>query len=543
MLKKLLQRWCTSSPHSVPLLDNPDAPTEEELKHRATSEWIEYQAWLFHYSFLTQQDWQRLHATIKQWQLTPVISIITPVYNTQIEHLHACIRSVQTQVYPHWELCLVDDGSTDSATLNYLKKLRNTDSRLHIITLDKNQGICGATNAGIAHASGEYIAFLDHDDCLSVDALYYVAEALQTNPKADVLYSDRDMLSPKDRRFMHLFKPQWSPETLLSGNYLFHLMVYKHQLLTDLNGVRADYEGSQDYDLILRAADKALQVIHIPRILYHWRQHENSVSMAHDSKSYAYKAGVNALKDTLNRRDLQGDVVENTDLWRGNYQLQLTAPAKDDYTVIRLKANEALSTQINHACQQNKHPYLVFIAQGLEALHEKAIQELLGWFQISDIAMTTGKVMDNNGRLLHAGLIQRPQGTPLSVYEGFPEENSGYMAVTAITRNVSSPHPRCFALRRSVWEKLGGMSTKYKGEYSVIDFALRALAENYRTVYTPQARFEIKQWQACSAWSEKERDKFIRTWKTWLESGDPYYNPHLTLDLVDMGVSMKWLGH
>lgn len=514
-----------------------DSPTETDLKRWSSSHWIEYQAWLFHHSFLTLHEWQHARATAKTWKYQPVISIITPVYNTPPAFLEECIYSVQTQAYPYWELCLVDDGSTNAETLACLQQLTTADSRLKLLTLSKNQGICHATNQAIAMATGEFIAFLDHDDRLAPDALYHVVDALQTEPKLDILYSDRDMLSDQELRYMHLFKPGWSPETLLSGNYLFHLLVYRRNLINQLGGVQVGMEGSQDYDLILRAAELQPKVKHLPKVLYHWRQHQNSVSFAHDAKEYAYVAGLKALENALQRRNLRGKISENKTLWRGNYRVQLDPLPESEYYVLQLEDLENYAQRVNQAFRQ--HPEIqALIILNAEPLAADAIAELTGWLQIPEVGFVTGKVLNAENCLLHAGLVLRKSGAPLPLYTPFPESIAGYMAVTAIVRNVSVPHPACCAIKREVWQNFGGLDENFASGYALFDFVLRAQA--FRTVYTPFARFlATDTWQTPAQWSATDLATFSETWREYLQRGDPFYNPHLTLELVDMGLNLN----
>ena len=517
----------------------PSCPTETDLKRWACSEWIEYQAWLFHHGFLTLHDWQQIRNNALSWQQRPLISIITPVFNTLPAYLRECIYSVQTQAYPDWEMCLVDDGSDNPATLECLQALVTEDSRLHLHCSPKNQGICHATNQALAMARGEYIVFLDHDDRLAPDALYKVVETLRNYPDTDIVYSDRDSLSKNSLRFMHLFKPDWSPETLLSGNYLFHLVGYRHELLKQLGGVRVGMEGSQDYDLILRAADYQPQVQHIPKILYHWRQHKQSVAMEQNAKEYVYTAGVRALQDTLERRNLRGKVSENNRLWRGHYQIHLPPLPPDSYQILSLNTLHDYATQINQAFEHHINAnYLVILGTNVQVDNE-ALTELTSWLQIEAVGIVTGKVVDTQGQLLHAGLVQRPNGIPLSVYAGFPENTPGYMAVTAIVRNVSAPHPACCVVERGLWQRLGGLNTDYIGPHALLDFAFRADTSGNRIVYTPHARFIASDWQNPKTWPEVDRQRFTDQWAKRLNQGDPYYSPYLTLELADMGLDLR----
>ncbi|MDM8561328.1 glycosyltransferase [Candidatus Parabeggiatoa sp. HSG14] len=536
MLKYFLNSWYKFSERKSKKV-NLYIPTEVDLRRWACSEWIEYQAWLFHYGFLTLYDWQQLRNNALSWQSRPLISIVSPVFNTHPTHLRECIYSVQTQAYPNWEMCLVDDGSDSPATIECLQALIAEDPRLHLHCSPSNQGICHATNKALAMARGEYIAFLDHDDRLAPDALYHVVETIRNHSDTHIIYSDRDSLSPQGTRFMHLFKPNWSPETLLSGNYLFHLVVYRRDLLEQLGGVRVGLEGSQDYDLILRATDKELQVQHIPKVLYHWRQHKQSVSMEQNAKEYVYTAGMQALQETLERRGLKGNINENNELWRGHYQIHLL-PSTNSYQVLCLSTSHNYAVQINQTFEGNTNiDYLVILGANVQATNE-ALTELISWLRITAVGMVTGKVLDKQGHLLHAGLVQRPNGIPLSVYAGFPENTPGYMAVTTIVRNVSSPHPACCVIKRNLWQRLGGLNIDYCGYHALLDFSLRSLNSGTRIVYTPFARFVANDWQPSDEWPETDRQRFVEQWATWLNQGDPYYNPYLTLEMVDMGLNL-----
>lgn len=509
-------------------------PQEVELKRWSSSQWTEYQAWLFHHAFISLHDWHQLRKEAVQSVHKPFFSLITPVYNTPLKLLFECIYSVQTQAYPHWELCLVDDGSSHTATLALLEAMALDDARLRVLHLEHNQGICGATNAGIAMAQGDYVGFLDHDDRLAPNALFAMAQQICQQPDVQVLYSDRDLLSPKNLRFMHLFKPGWSPETLLSGNYLFHLLVYRRDLLTQLEGVRSDFEGSQDYDLILRAADRPLQVAHIPQVLYQWRQHENSVALEHNSKAYAYEAGIRALQETLQRRDLQGEVSENPHLWRGNYRVKLRDPERP-VQILRWSSTEHCQADIAQA-QLHPDQDIVILGEDVQAMDEDSVMELSRWLQIEGVGLATGKLLHGE-HLVHAGLVQRPSGEPLALYAGHHESNPGYMAVTASVRNVSSVHPACCVIRHSLWQQLGGLNPDYQGPHALLDFSLRALQAGFRVVYTPFARFQTA--APHSHWLEADQQRFAATWKEWLAKGDPYYNPWLSLKANDMGLALE----
>jgi glycosyltransferase involved in cell wall biosynthesis len=520
-------------------------PTEAELRQWATSEWIEYQAWLFHHGFVSLHDWFSLRAQAHSWgeRNCPLISVITPVYNTPPEILRECIYSVQTQAYPHWELCLVDDASTRPETAQVMREAIEKDPRVRLVTNSENRGICGATNQAVEMTRGEYIAFLDHDDRLSPDALFCVAKSLLIDDSIDIVYSDRDMLSPAGLRIMHLMKPDWSPETLLSGNYLFHLVVYRRALLLELGGVREAFEGSQDYDLVLRAAEHHPNVAHIERVLYHWRQHKHSLALQHDAKEYVFSAGVRALEETLKRRGLAGRVEENEALWRGNYRVLLSPPHRTQRHLARAAHwagfGESLKAMLREASASE---YVILLGPGVEAVNTECIDELVAWLQVPGVKISTGMVRDDNDRLRHAGLVWRPDGSILEIFAGHSAREPGYMAAVASVRNVSIPHPACCAVRSDILRRYGKDLSDFSGPYALLDLAMRMLVDGSRVVYAPRAEFTAgSDWLPADSWPLHERSAFATRWQDRLKLGDPYYNRWLTLQDHDMGLAADWL--
>ena len=519
-------------------------PRDPDLRRWVRSEWVEYETWLYRHAFFSQANWMNYRQEACCWDNRPLISVLTPVYNTDPGHLFECILSVQSQAYPFWELCLVDDGSDRLETKVLLKTMVRQDPRLKLFTLPNNQGICNATNHALSNARGEYVAFLDHDDRLTPDALFRVAEAIRKYQNTDILYSDRDMLSPRGLRFMHVFKPDWSPETLFTWNYACHLTVYKRSLVTDIGGFRSDYEGHQDHDLILRAAETNPHVRHIPQILYSWRQHEGSLSFKASAKEYVYESAIRALTDALQRRGLAGTVHEIPELWRGNFRVRLEPQEPDDILTISLGQDvepKAFSEHVTRYMDTGHDKDIVIIlGPGVRPADEESIKELASWFRIPEVGLVTGKVVDPEDNILHAGLVQRQDGIPLAIYQGFPESTPGYMAATATVRNVSAPHPACFAVRMSLWKDLSGLDRAYLGPHSVLDLALRCLDKGFRSVYTPFARFICPQgWWYAEQWPSEDVDRFSRQWATWLNKGDPYYNQWLTLEYPDMGLDLR----
>ncbi|WP_241801665.1 glycosyltransferase family 2 protein, partial [Acidithiobacillus caldus] len=245
----------------------------------------------------------------------PIISIIVPVYNTPKKYLRECIESVLNQYYPDWELCIADDNSTNLEVKSILREYAAKDSRIKVVFRNQNGHISKASNSAIELLTGDYIAFLDHDDTLSPYALYYVAMLISTKPDVNIIYSDEDIMSESGKRLTPHFKSDYNLDLLLTHNYITHFCVYRRSLISYLGGLRIGYEGSQDYDLLLRAVShiKHQGIYHIPMILYHWRAIEGSTALQAGEKSYTVSAGLKALRSYLdNNGHKNADVVPSS---------------------------------------------------------------------------------------------------------------------------------------------------------------------------------------------------------------------------------------
>ena len=500
-----------------------------------SKEYHNYQIWIDQTSLSNIEAWRVLQKKAYHWQSPPKISIVTPVHNTDIAVLYECIISIRAQAYPYWQFILVDDGSSNIDTLDLLKSGLCKDPRIQVHFAKQSQGISSATNMAIAKAQGDYVVFLDHDDRLALDALYLIAEEIQNHPEVDIIYSDRDMISPKGKRYMYLFKPCWSPETLLAGNYIFHLMCYRRSLINQLGGLRSEFDGSQDYDLILRAAETQPQIRHIKTVLYHWRQHHSSVALDSGAKDYAFEAGVKALNAAMQRRAIAGKAVEITSLWRGNYQLDLQCPEPPEIEVLNIASDlpiEDYTQYINQTIKANK-PYIAIISQALTPENENALGQLAAWLKIEGVALATGSIITEHQLIDYAGATYQKDGGLMIAYQGWPISEPGYMAVTKLTRNISAPHPFCVVIRCEVWQQLNGLDSNYQGFYSLLDFSLRALATDWRCVSVPQAQFITTQVDLLAHYPEEDKQLFYQNWQDWLATGDPYYNSNLTRESQD----------
>ncbi|MFN2304404.1 MAG: glycosyltransferase family 2 protein, partial [Anaerolineales bacterium] len=271
---------------------------------------IHYRQWIACCDTLDETDLQRFQEQLSELELTPTISILMPVYNPTLDYLDEAIQSVRNQVYPHWELCIADDASTQSGVHALIQSQIESDARIKVIFREQNGHISAASNSALALATGAYVALLDHDDRLHPLAILRVVQAINKNPQCEVIYSDEDKLTAKGKRIDPYYKSDFDYDLLLGQNMISHLGVYRTETVREVGGFRLSYEGSQDYDLVLRVIEKVNphQIIHIPKVLYHWRISEQSVATNIGMKPYALDAGAHALRDHLKREKITASV-------------------------------------------------------------------------------------------------------------------------------------------------------------------------------------------------------------------------------------------
>ncbi len=522
-------------------------PPDRFLKEMVETDWRwhDYQSWLYRYAYISQQNWLSQRKNIARWPRRPCFSVVTPVYNVSATFLSECVESVLFQTYPHWEMLLVDDGSTAEETLKQLHLLRKIDSRIKVFLQGENNGICETTNFAISQAKGEFVVFLDHDDKISTNAFYEFACAVNTSDKQiDILYSDRDMLTPDTGvRFMYLFKPGWASETIFSSNYLCHLTAYRRTLLESLGGVDKETEGSQDHDLILRAAEYNPHVYHVPKVLYQWRQHEESVSLNPESKNYAFRAAELSIEKAMRRRGLRGEVTELSSLWRGNYRVKLEFSACEEIGIFRCEdiLHQMTGALLKKALEKHRSKkYIVFLDESLTDTEENnlTLLELVSWFQIENIGIVSGKIVDEQDMIIHAGLISSERGEILSIYQTKEDDvTAGYMAWAKTVHNVSIPHPGCFAMRN---DDISYYADNLHEDEDLFTLSLMMRRDERRIVFTPFARFYTDD---GAAFTRKYKEmRYRRPLRPELEKilgqGDPYFSRNLSV--VDNDIALNF---
>ncbi|MFV8781646.1 glycosyltransferase family 2 protein [Microbulbifer sp. SA54] len=534
--------------------------------------------------------------------ISPLISVVVPVFNPPIQHLVSCLDSVLAQSYPHWQLCIADDASSDPEVAKTLRRYAELDSRIQFIQRVENGHICAASNTALSLAKGDYVAFLDHDDCLFEHALLEVVSTIQAHPEAELLYSDEDFIDEDGRRFAPHYKSDWNPALALSHNYVTHLAVYRHSLIQSVGGFRegAGVEGAQDYDLLLRCSAKIApeNIVHIPRVLYHWRAHQGSTALGSDQKSYTSAAGEKALQDHLNAMGILGEVLPTDDdnLYRIEYPVQgeplvsLLIPTRDMLEVLQpcVESILACSTYQNfeilildnqsvtsdaldwfQAIQQQDSrirvlPYdrpfnysainnfgaahargeiLGLINNDIEVITPGWLEELVSLAQQPENGCVGALLYYPDDTVQHAGVILGLGGYAAHSHRGSPRTSQGYFNRLKVRQNLSAVTGACLFVRKSIYHKVGGLDEAYAVAYNDVDFCLRVQAAGYLNVFTPFA--ELYHHESKSRGQEDTPEKIARfdeekarlaeRWDALLKR-DPFYNPNLTHSREDFSL-------
>lgn len=521
--------------------------------------------------------------------LQPVISVLTPVYNTPEKWLRRAIESVLDQHYPNWELCLVDDCSTEPHVRRVLDEYKERDRRIKVAFRDTNGHIAAASNSALEIATGEFVALLDHDDEITADALLEVAAAINENPTADFIYSDEDKIDEEGACTDPFFKPDWSPDYFLTCMYTCHLGTYRTSVVREIGGFRSEVDGAQDYDLALRIAAQTNRIHHIPKVLYHWRTLETSTASGAEAKDYAYFAAQRAIANYLELTGTPGDVLpgprpgfhrvmfhiqdeptvsvvipsagriidhegRKIDLLRmciGGILSKSTWP-KIEIVVIHncdlrpdletwLKSRSVLvpydrepfnlAEKINIGARRASGEHLIILNDDIEVIAPDWIESMLRYSQQRDVGAVGAKLLFPSQRIQHAGVILL-NGQPGHPYYDHPTEDPGYFVSAQVARNYIAVTGACMMTRHELWDKVGGFSEDFPLNYNDVDYCLKVRELGCRTVYVPEAElyhYESVSREAARGVKPGELEYFQ---SKWLERYflDPYYNPNLPMD-------------
>jgi GT2 family glycosyltransferase len=513
----------------------------------------------------------------------PLLSIVVPVYRPALWYFRECVGSVIDQSYRNWELCLCDDGSKDPELTEAMQQFAAADPRIKALSLDPNGGISAATNRALAEATGEFIVLLDHDDALDPEALSELARVIAAQADVDVIYSDEDKLDEIDRPNQPHMKPDWDPDLLLSYPYLGHVTAIRHELLTRIGGFRSEFDGSQDFDVMLRATEQARRVVHIPRVLYHWRVVAGSAAGDPEAKPWAYSASRRALEDAVVRRGIDGSV--ETGPFLGAYHLRRRVQASPTVAVIipfrdqgamtmtclesldrspGYPINEVVlvdngsiepetrvlhqaltkrpSTRVldypggfnwpainNQAAATCTSDMLLFLNNDVEATSEGWLHAMVELAQRPEIGAVAPRLNYPDGSLQHAGVVLGVGGIATHIFNGLPKGHHAYFGWERVVRSYSALSAACMLVRREVFEEMGGFDEAYPVAFNDVDFCLRLGQAGYRLLYTPHAELTHHESlsRGLSGFSTDFRE-FVSRWGPRIRQDDPFYNRNLS---------------
>lgn len=562
----------------------------------------DYTEWLCRYDTLKDADRVKIQSNIADFQAKPLISVVMPVYNPPISFLDEAIQSVRGQLYPNWELCIADDASTDPAVRETLARHCRENHRIKVVYRDQNGHISRASNSALELAQGEFVALFDHDDLLAEHALYWVTEAINRHPDAGLIFSDEDKINESNRRYDPYFKCELNYELLLAQNMVSHLGVYRTEVVRDLGGFRVGFEGSQDYDLVLRVLEKLKpeQIVHIPRILYHWRAIAGSTALAAGEKNYAVEAGRKAVADHLKRSGINAEVmpapevstlnrvrfscpspqplvsiiiptrdradllgmcldsliqrttyenyeviiVDNGSVEAATQQLFERLP-KDRFSILRDESPFNFSALNNKAAQLARGELLCLMNNDIEILTPDWLEEMVSFAVRPDIGCVGARLWYPDGSLQHGGILLGIGGVGNHAHYKVGRHHPGYFGRAFLHQSFSAVTAACLLVRRDVFDVVGGLDEQLAVAFNDVDFCLRVRDAGYRNVWTPYA--EMNHHESASRGVEDTPEKQIRffnevsfvqsRWDTKLLN-DPAYSPNLTLDYADF--SYAW---
>lgn len=534
-----------------------------------------YQNWIIT-NEPSMEDISRQREEIKRFSYLPIISVIMPVYNPPLNLLKEVIRSIQSQTYETWELCIADASYVEPAVRNFLQEVMASDNRIKAVFLDQNLGISGNSNAALEMATGDFIYLVDHDDLLPPFALYEITSHLNLHPECDILYGDEDRITVSGQRTKPFFKPDWSPDLLTAFMYIGH-STYRKDLILKLSGFRSEFDYSQDYDLALRATELTDKIAHISKVLYHWRM--TPASAAAGGKDFARESNIAALRDAMIRRGYQASVIElptsncvKYDVPEGEPTVSIIVPTDDVVNAIKSietilnKTNyqkieilvvinsEAGRELANRFANDHRieiipydHPYnfsakcntgvrfasgtfIIFLNDDVYPREADWIHWLIGPFQDKNIGAVSPKLLYTNGTVQHAGLVTGVRGLFGTAFHTYFRDSTVQNNLLLSPRTVSAATAACLAMRKKDFDTIGGFNEIDTPVFhSDVDLCYRIRERGLRVVYTPYTELDHVGHASLKSWDEKgikhseKADIFmLKRWSKYV-TYDPYF--------------------
>lgn len=560
------------------------------LKKKLTgNEYADYDTWLR----IMRISRQELFAQRKtKFSYAPKFSVVVPLYHTPAKFLKDLVRSMMYQSYANWELCLVNASPEDVHLTSLLENWAMRDKRIRVIRLEKNLGIAQNTNAGIEASTGEFIAFLDHDDFLEPDALFCYVDALNKDKTIDVFYSDEDKTDEYAAHYFYPhFKSDFNIDLLHANNYMCHFLAVRKSLVDTVGGLNEKFDGAQDYDFVLRLTENTKKIYHCPRILYHWRCSNQSTAASQGNKMYAIHAGKAALnahykrigwnaraqegavdgwyqtKFTLKEEPLVSILIPNKDhtddldvclnsfFERADYQnyefiiiennsvlpetfayYEKIEKEHDNVKVVYWEAGFNYSAINNFGFKFAKGDYIMLLNNDVELITPDIFQSMLGFCMRPEVGIVGAKLLYNDHTVQHAGVLVGAGGLADHVFKGIHEDDPGYMGRAISSQDVSAVTAACLLVKRSVYEEVGGLEEEFQVAFNDVDFCLKVRKAGYLIVY--DADVKLFHYESKSRGMEDTTDRFIRfgnemmllnsKWDILSTFVDPYYNPNLS---------------
>ena len=560
------------------------------LKKKLTgNEYADYDTWLRIMRVSRQELFEQRKT---KFSYAPKFSVVVPLYHTPAKFLKDLVRSMMYQSYANWELCLVNASPEDVHLTSLLENWAMRDKRIRVIRLEKNLGIAQNTNAGIAASTGEFIAFLDHDDFLEPDALFCYADALNKDKTIDVFYSDEDKTDEYAAHYFYPhFKSDFNIDLLHANNYMCHFLAVRKSLVDTVGGLNEKFDGAQDYDFVLRLTENTKKIYHCPRILYHWRCSNQSTAANQGNKMYAIHAGKAALnahykrigwnaraqegavdgwyqtKFTLKEEPLVSILIPNKDhtddldvclnsfFERADYQnyefiiiennsvlpetfayYEKIEKEHDNVKVVYWEAGFNYSTINNFGFKFAKGDYIMLLNNDVELITPDIFQSMLGFCMRPEVGIVGAKLLYNDHTVQHAGVLVGAGGLADHVFKGIHEDDPGYMGRAISSQDVSAVTAACLLVKRSVYEEVGGLEDEFQVAFNDVDFCLKVRKAGYLIVY--DADVKLFHYESKSRGMEDTTERFIRfgnemmllnsKWDILSTFVDPYYNPNFS---------------
>ena len=470
----------------------------------------------------------------KEFPYMPLFSILVPVYNTPIPYLREMLDSVRNQTYQKWQLCIANANPENEEVARILNQYLEMDKRIQVVNVPENLGIAQNTNKALSIAKGDYIGLLDHDDMLAADALF---EAVKTvnDENADVIYTDEDKITMSgEKHFQPNFKPEFNLDMLRSNNYICHFFIAKASLMKEIGGFRGEYNGAQDYDMIFRCTERADNIVRIPKVLYHWRMHEQSTAENPESKRYAFDAGKKVIEDHLKRcgESAEVEMTEYPGFYRVKYAIKEkprvsvvivketknTIPKDtlikiaDDYGRDRVEfcvvdgnykgdiefdgisintlpwKKECNNTEmLNYGIEKTKNEYILVLSSYIIKVSDNYIETFVSNTMRKNVGAVGGKMYFSNGTIKNAGLFIKKDGTIEEVFKKLPRLCVGYMNRQSMQQNMQAITFDDIMFKKSLWKKIKNGISKSKSLQRDVEICTKIRGNDLLLVYTPWA--------------------------------------------------------